>query len=80
LLSSDFEHEPAASFFGTISRLGDLHTSGTITPDDGSEPLAFHCSAIEASSAKGCRLGARVSFRKIENVNGGFNATAILVL
>jgi cold shock CspA family protein len=67
-------------FLGTISQLDDLHTSGTITPDDGSEPLHFHCSAIEASSTKGCRLGARVSYRKIENVKGGFNATAILVL
>jgi cold shock CspA family protein len=66
-------------FLGTVTHLSDLCTSGTIKEDDGTL-LQFHSSAIEASSTKGCRLGARVSFRKIENTNGGFNATAILVL
>jgi cold shock CspA family protein len=66
-------------FLGTISQLGDTHTSGTIKTDDGAD-LHFHASAVEATSIKGLRIGARVSYRTIENINGGQNAIAVLVL
>jgi cold shock CspA family protein len=69
---------PPEGFLGTVSHLGDTHTSGTIKTDDGAD-LHFHASAVEATSIKGLRIGARVSYRTIVNINGGQNAIAVLV-
>jgi cold shock CspA family protein len=71
--------KPPEGFFGTVCALGDTHASGTIKTDGGAD-LQFHVSAVEATSIKGLRIGARVSYRTIENINGGANAVAILVL
>jgi cold shock CspA family protein len=71
---------PPEGFLGTIADLSETHWSGTIQPDRGGEPLQFHKSAVEATTIKGLRRGARVSYRTIEGINGRSNATAILVL
>ncbi len=49
---------------------------GTVTPDDGDDPLGFHCTAI-LDGSRDVPVGATVTFRVVPGHLGRWEATAI---
>ncbi len=55
---------------GTVKWFNDAKGFGFITPDDGSEDLFAHFSAISASGFKSLKEGQKVSFEVVQGPKG----------
>jgi cold shock CspA family protein len=68
--------------FGTIVHLAPTGHYGFIMPDNGGDNLFFHKSALTATSIKGMRKGARVSYNTTPSLMkpDKFNAVQVNIL
>ena len=55
---------------GTVKWFTDANGSGVSPPDDGSEDLFAHCSAINMSGFKTLKEGQKVSFDVVQGPKG----------
>ena len=56
--------------FGTVKWFNDAKGFGFIAPEDGSEDIFVHCSAIASTGFRSLKEGQRVSFEVVQGPKG----------